>query len=370
MEAEYSWQSLRTSGPGYHRDPVNRNYGWWVMLASVLAALFHVALFFAFDKIEVRRFGGSDPVFKLSQNRERITIDKLTERRLKDEERPMQEVKETKRPDPPNTPTEDLPLEMPQKVETIRLTPAVSEPQNLFAEAPAPNFAKPTDLGTVEDRMTFDLKEASAGEAVKNDLLKASQKISAQQPKIQIKASELQPGLGADEFVKQMTNTLGSADAAKIQNRFTPIDGLLDLVGSGKAMPENVETMIPTDLLFEFGSAEIKEEAKLSLMKLGMLIMARPKSTFLFKGFTDSIPFRFKGDRLGPKDNMQLSVARAEAVRNWLTKALDLRGFNLQVQGFGDSSPLVTTSPLESVDSRKTKEALNRRVEVEIISKK
>lgn len=363
MESEYSWQAVRT-GPGYHRDPVTRNYGWWVMLASVLAALFHVALFLAFEKIEIQHFVPSgDPVFHLRQ--ERISIDKLTDQRLNDEDKTPPPVAEPPREEPP---VEEPKMEEgPEVTGAIRLTPGVTEPQNLFTAPPAPDFAKAADVGRMEQKMDFEFGEVAAGEAVKGDLLKASQKVSAQQPKMYMKAGDLQVGLESDDLVKQMTNTLGGSEAAKIRGRFDSLD---ELLGSGQAMPNKAEILIPTDLLFEFGSADVREEAKLSLMKLGMLIMANPKSTFLFKGYTDAIPFRFNGERFGPKDNQELSLARAVAVRDWLSKALDLQGFDLQVKGFGDSNPLVPPSPLENVEIRKVKEALNRRVEVEIISKR
>lgn len=363
MESEYSWQAVRT-GPGYHRDPVTRNYGWWVMLASVLAALFHVALFLAFEKIELRHFSPSgETVFHLKQ--ERISIDKLTDQRLNEEDKTPPPVAEPPREEPP---VEEPKMEEgPEVTGAIRLTPGVTEPQNLFAAAPAPDFSKAADMGKVEQKMEFEFGEVAAGEAVKGDLLKASQKISAQQPKMYMKAGEIQMGLESDQLVKEMTKTLGGSEAAKIRGRFDSLD---ELLGAGKSMPEKAEILIPTDLLFEFGSAEVREEAKLSLMKLGVLIMANPKSTFLFKGYTDSIPFRFNGERFGPKDNTELSLARAAAVRDWLSSSLDLRGFDLQIKGYGDSNPLVPPSPLENVEIRKVKEALNRRVEVEIISRR
>lgn len=365
MEPEYSWQAVKSSGPGYHREPVNRNYGWWVMLASLLATAFHVVLYLAFENIEVRQWAAMyDQVIQLGQEREKITIDEATLSRLKEEEKPLPEVKEMP---PQEVPVEDLPLELPKETETIRLTPAVSEPQNVFAAAPAPDFSQEAKVGAMEESMSFDLAEMASGEVLKNDLLKASEKISAQQPKLYIKGSELPVGLESDDLVKQMTNTIGGAEAAKIQGRFDSMD---ELLGSGNAMPKSAEILIPTDLLFEFGSADIREEAKLSLMKLGMLVMANPRSTFLFKGYTDSIKFRLGRDlRLGPKDNLELSLARATAVRDWLANSLDLRGFDLRVQGFGDANPLVQPRLGDPVEVAKVREALNRRVEVEIISK-
>jgi len=360
MEPEYSWQAVKSSGPGYHRDPAMKRYGWWVTLAVVLAGLFHVALFLIFGKIEVRQWGAVyEEVVQLAQEREKIVIDEETLSRIMEEEEPVPTPRD--RP-PEEIPTEDLPAELPEVTESVRLTPAVSEPQNLFASAPAPKFPAEANLSAVKDSMSFDLAE-TAGEDVKSELLEASKQASTEQPKIYIEESEVQVGLEADELVEEMTNSLGSADAAKIRGRFDSLD---ELLGSGKAMPDNAEILIPTDLLFEFGSAEVREEAKLSLMKLGMLILANPDSTYLFKGYTDTIPFRRREGREGPSNNEELSIARAEAVRDWLVGSLDLKGFDLRIQGFGSADPLVEPSS-RATSQRVKEEAINRRVEVEII---
>jgi outer membrane protein OmpA-like peptidoglycan-associated protein len=171
----------------------------------------------------------------------------------------------------------------------------------------------------------------------------------------------MEVGVDTDELVKQMTKQVGGDAGKAISARFSSLDTLL---GEGVKTP-SAEVMIPTDLLFEFGAYEIKEEAKLSLMKLGMLILANKDATFVFKGFTDSIPFRTLGLRPGPKNNEELSLARAEAVRGWLVSQLGLEGFDLQVAGYGASNFLVP--PTGRIEVDKVKEAINRRVEVEII---
>ncbi|MEM7603103.1 MAG: OmpA family protein, partial [Verrucomicrobiota bacterium] len=280
--------------------------------------------------------------------------------RLKREDEPLPEIREIQ---PEELPSEDLSAALPELTESVRLTPEVSEPQNLFAAAAAPVFAEAPELDAAESNMSFELAENTASQAVKDQLNAAAKISSTKQPKIYIdEGDNRMDGLEADELVKEMTDNLGGSTAEKIRGRFDSLD---DLLGRGKSMPENAEILIPTELLFELGSWTLKEEAKLSLMKLGMLIMANPNSTYIFKGFTDSIPFSPNVNRPGPKNNQQLSEARARSVRDWLVLALDLQNYKLEVRGYGSANPLV--QPTGNVDIDKDIEAINRRVEVEIL---
>ncbi len=113
--------------------------------------------------------------------------------------------------------------------------------------------------------------------------------------------------------------------------------------------------MFSTDLLFVFNSWVLNEQAKLSLMRLGVLIYKYPKATFIIKGYTDSIG--------GDQSNLALSQKRAEAVRDWVVNSLKLSGYDLQAVGYGERDPLVEQT------GDIVEEALNRRVEIEIINK-
>ncbi len=355
METEYSWQSAKSSG--YSRASAGNNYGWWVSLAMLLSILVHLGLYMVFENIQVKQIvPGFQQVVQLPVERTETVVDEQTMKRLTEEARPapqpLEPVKEEAKIQEPKA-------EMPEVTETIKLTPATDVVTNLFSTPEAPAMPAAISMPDLSKSMDFELPKGTSASDVKAQLAKASQSASANQPTIYVDET-LQVGVDTDELVKQMTKQAGGNVSKAISSRFSSLDTLL---GEGVQTP-SAEVLIPTDLLFEFASYEIKEEAKLSLMKLGMVILANKDATFIFKGFTDSIPFG-TATGPGPRSNEELSRLRAEAVRNWLVSQLGLEGFDLQAVGYGPANPLV--QPTGRIEIDKVAEAINRRVEVEII---
>jgi outer membrane protein OmpA-like peptidoglycan-associated protein len=359
MDTEYSWQSVKAGG-GYHRETSQmKNYGWWVSLAVLLSVLLHLGLYLAFENIQVTQLiQGYEKVVQLPVARDQAVIDDETWNRL---------LAEETRPEPMSIPKEEVvyeeaPPELPDISETIKLTPATDVVQNLFAAPEAPVAPSPVALPELGKSLELDLAETTSAAEVKAQLEKASQTAAVNQPTIYM-PEDRQVGVDTDALVEQMANQVGGAAGKAIGSKFASLDTLL---GEGIRTP-SAEVLIPTDLLFAFGEYEVKEEAKLSLMKLGMLILANRDATFIFKGFTDSIPFRPGADGTGPRSNEELSLARADAVKGWLESQLGLEGFDLRTIGYGSAQPLVPPTGNLAVD--KVAEAINRRVEVEIILK-
>ncbi len=124
------------------------------------------------------------------------------------------------------------------------------------------------------------------------------------------------------------------------------LDELLDL-------PANIllskKTMLPSDLLFEFNSSELRESAKVGLMKLGLLMDKNPGLYCWIEGHTDLVG--------GDEFNLNLSIKRAEAVKSYLVNSMRMDASKIVTRGFGRYEPLVITGSTEE-------QAVNRRVEI------
>ncbi|MBV8227894.1 MAG: OmpA family protein [Verrucomicrobia bacterium] len=112
---------------------------------------------------------------------------------------------------------------------------------------------------------------------------------------------------------------------------------------------------MPTDLLFDYDSANLRVGATASLQKLGRLILRNPQASFKVEGHTDS----FGSDEY----NMDLSERRAQTVKDWLVQNMGIDPGRIQTQGFGKTRLLVPGD--RSVEEQQ----LNRRVEIVIRAK-
>jgi outer membrane protein OmpA-like peptidoglycan-associated protein len=129
------------------------------------------------------------------------------------------------------------------------------------------------------------------------------------------------------------------------------ITSLDDLIG----LPANVvvgkKTMLPSDLLFEFNSAQLRESAKVGLMKLGLLMDRNPNLYCWVEGHTDLIGT--------DEANRELSRRRAAAVREYLVKSLRMEGDKIITRGKGKEEPLILVGTADE-------QAPNRRVEIRL----
>jgi len=131
-----------------------------------------------------------------------------------------------------------------------------------------------------------------------------------------------------------------------VMKGYSSLDSMLSMSNLKLA---GARTALPSDLLFEYDSAELKAGARFGLMKLGMLIDRNPKMFCLLEGHSDLF---------GPDSyNLQLSQERAQSVKSYLVQSLKLDGSRILVKGFGKSRPLVT-------EGDQNQQAPNRRVDI------
>jgi chemotaxis protein MotB len=110
-------------------------------------------------------------------------------------------------------------------------------------------------------------------------------------------------------------------------------------------------------VLFQSGSADIGEEARANITKIGREILAKiPGKQMRVEGHTDNVPIsnsRFP-------DNQELSTARANSVWRVLVKDAGIDESKLSATGYGEFRPKV---PNDTEEHRRQ----NRRVDIVIL---
>lgn len=352
MEPAYTWQAISRQPPSFKIE-TTRNVGWWVMLALIISAIIHVCLYMALGRVEwFDRAADPDEVVWRSQ-RKQITIDpEKLESALTKPDLPARE-----KPEPAKL--SDLPLVDQSldefeameraKDKEIKLTPEVTSTQLFAADRPAVS------------RQALDSAVAamdiSAGEILSADLkrmrerLLESSAVSAQQPLMELAHDDLTTGVDTDDFLRKAAAQAFGDGADKFMDGYSSLDGLI--AATGGDLPSGEEKILmPTDILFDYNEYTLKEGARLSMMKLAFLVQTNPEAQFIIEGHTDS----FGGDDY----NLELSMRRAVAVRDWLVERLQIGTDNIKVMGLGKNRPLV--NPGGTIDEQ----ALNRRVEIVI----
>lgn len=108
-------------------------------------------------------------------------------------------------------------------------------------------------------------------------------------------------------------------------------------------------------LLFDSGSAELKEEAKPLMDKIGQLLGRYAQSTIEIEGHTDNVPIH----NAKFADNNELSSFRALSVFNYFMETTFLEPAMIKHSGRGEYLPVADNSTPEG-------RAQNRRVEIKI----
>jgi OmpA-OmpF porin, OOP family len=115
-------------------------------------------------------------------------------------------------------------------------------------------------------------------------------------------------------------------------------------------LPEPVLLRLPSDVLFDFDSAQLKPEADSLLSQAVDLITKYPEADVHIDGYTDSFG--------QPDYNATLSQQRAEAVQAWLQERIAPAAYKFHSQGHGSADYVVSAQG--TIDQQQP----NRRVEI------
>jgi outer membrane protein OmpA-like peptidoglycan-associated protein len=129
------------------------------------------------------------------------------------------------------------------------------------------------------------------------------------------------------------------------------------VAGSGQVFKgeDQIAYNIESDVLFDFGKADIKPAAKTELKKLAESIRKEVPSGASIKveGHTDA-----KGD---PASNQKLSERRAQAIADWLAANGGIPRGRLKATGYGETKPAHPNTHPDGSDNPEAR-AKNRRV--------
>jgi outer membrane protein OmpA-like peptidoglycan-associated protein len=334
MEQEYRWSDTRDADN--YRLPGPDHIGRWATVAMLVSILLHVLVFFALDHVKIA-LG--------IQTREEIETAPVNIRQVEvkpyEPDRALPPEEMITPPDQSAALLEEVDLldMLPEDVE-LDMAPNVLDPEyELKISSPlaegdldAPdtqvssNFDLEADLPEF-GRMEEDLQPAAVGQ------------ITVDPGAVQVDDGEMTNF--TEELIKQGNN-------GKVENG--KLDGL-ELLNLPPNLLLSKKTMLPSDLIFEFNRAELRESAKIGLMKLTLLIDKNPGLYCWIEGHTDLVG--------GDQFNLELSQKRADAVKDYLVRSMKIDPERIFTRGFGKSQPLVTTGDAGE-------QAPNRRVEIKM----
>lgn len=338
MEQEYRWSDTRNVD-GY-RLPGPEHLGRWATVAMLVSVLLHVLVFFALDHVKIA-LGIQQP--------EDITTGQITVSQV--EVKPYEPAREAPDEDMVTPPDDSAALL--EEVDLLDLLPKDTEidisPDVLDAQY-ALKISDPLAAGEIDALDTkissnFDLDSKLPEFGKMEEELKpaAVGQITVDPGAVQVDDGALNNF--TDELIKRGNS--GLVDNGKLDG-VESLDDLLDL-------PPNLllskKTLLPSDLIFEFNSSNLREGAKIGLMKLALLIDKNPGLYCWIEGHTDLVG--------GDDFNIQLSQKRADSVKDYLVKSMRMDPERIITRGYGKTQPLVLQGDADA-------QAPNRRVEIKM----
>lgn len=336
MDDDYSWNGgLR--GTSSFRLPENEGMAKWVMVSMIIAILLHVVIIVGLSRIDVI----------LPEFVEESTLETQVVRVSSvdiDDARP-----EVTPPEPPEM--KDPPAVVPpaDELDVLENLPDVEIDISPDIETIQVPMSEPAAEGDPEgvslEPMTAPVFEPDLPEMGETDDFF---------PRANDSQVTVDPGARdvGEHDPDAFTDTLrkgadGNADDGLLKD-FTSLDAMARMDGNSLLTSK---ALIGSDLLFDFNSSTLRQSARVSLMKVALLIDKHPQLICWVDGHTDLIG--------GEDPNLLLSQKRAMAVKIWLVNTLELDEKRIAVRGFGKTRPLVKQGTAEQ-------QAPNRRVEIKM----
>lgn len=336
MQEEYSWNGGK-GGSSSYRLPENEGQGKWVLLAIIFALLAHVVILVGLSRIDV------------------VLPD------LEKTEELQTHVIRVNPVDTEDARPEITPPDSPEIGDTPAVVPPADELE-ILESLPEMEFDISPDIETIQvpqiSPAAIGALEGESKEAMKATIFDPELPEMGETTDFFPRANDSQvtvdPGarmaeeFDPDAYTDTLRKGVGGESEDGLLKGFASLDQMARMDGNALLTSK---ALIGSDLLFEFNSAELKQSARVSLMKVAMLIYKHPNLVCWLDGHTDLIG--------GDVSNMKLSEARALAVKEWLTGSMELSEDRIAVRGFGKTKPLIKEGDKEA-------QAPNRRVEIKM----
>jgi len=316
----------------------------WILPAVALSFLFHIGLYYYFSHKILDRFVQSDTsrLVPRAFNVNRLQID---QKLLQSDSKPASKPGKAQGDNSTLKNIAQFDGSFEKDMRELRTAPEVSS-------AEVPQLKEKPSVDSQAALAAAAKAKAENAAAIEKELSEVRQQLLSDKPDVPNRpkiATENRLNSGKTGEDGADSNISGSIPAG-----FSNLDQLLS--GSAHLGSRTAPIMMPTDLLFDYDSANLRQGATANLEKLGQLIQRNPQSVFKVEGHTDS----FGSDQY----NLDLSQRRAETVKSWLVENMRINPDRIQTQGYGKSRLLVPSD--RSVDEQQ----LNRRVEIVIRTKK
>lgn len=230
--------------------------------------------------------------------------------------------------------------------QTIDLADALEKEKLKVAKLEEEISALQATLAATEKLLADEKQKNGELQAELTSTINDKAKLAASADELAKAVKELQARKAAAEArVKEFKNLLAKfktlIDAGKLKVRI--MNGRMVLV-------------LPTDILFGSGSADLSEEGKTAIAEVAEVLATIKDKEFQVEGHTDDVPI---SNKKRFKNNWDLAASRAMVVVEAMIGA-GMKGDTLSAASYGEFRP---------VESNKTKEgrAQNRRIDIVIV---
>jgi outer membrane protein OmpA-like peptidoglycan-associated protein len=319
----------------------------WILPAIALSFLFHCGLLYLFGHKTLDRFATAD-VPRLVPRTFNISRVQIDQKLLQNDSKPTEQPGKSAGDFGTIKNLTQFDSSFEKDIQELRATPEVNSPE-------VPQLKEKPSVDTQSAQTAAAKAKAESAVAMDKELNEVRQQLLSDKPDVPSRpkiamGNKRIPGKTDNQDVAD-TSISGNAG---VPAGFSNLDELLS--GSGQLGSGTAPILMPTDLLFDYDSANLRPGATASLQKLGRLIQRNPQAVFRVEGHTDS----FGSDQY----NMDLSQRRAETVKGWLVQNMNIEADRVQTPGY-DKTHLIVPAD-RSVDEQQ----LNRRVEIVIRAKK